>query len=292
MVRFRMPSHGAGQDFRLHLVCRSELFRGLDQGERAEIVRLARERRVVRHESFYLQGDPAEDVLVLCAGRVKATLTRQDGQETILWLTGPGEAFGALEARDCATYATGAEAIEASHALIWSRAALDTLGDRRPVLLRNTGAILSAHMRALEERYSELVSQRVPERVANTLVRLACEIGRPVDGGRVVGLSREELAQMTGTTLFTVSRLLNEWQDRDLVTTRREAVIVRRPQQLAAAGSREERTALDRRRVERAPEDRSCEASATAKLAPPEACAATNVRSSLRAVKDRQARET
>jgi CRP-like cAMP-binding protein len=51
-------------------------------------------------------------------------------------------------------------------------------------------------------------------------------IGRPVDSGIEVGLSREELAQMTGTTLFTVSRLISLWETRGIVKARREAVVV------------------------------------------------------------------
>jgi CRP-like cAMP-binding protein len=62
--------------------------------------------------------------------------------------------------------------------------------------------------------------------VAHALLRLVGEAGRPTEGGTLVGLSREELAQLTGTTLFSVSRLLCEWQDRGLVVPRREAVLV------------------------------------------------------------------
>jgi CRP-like cAMP-binding protein len=230
-----MPQ-GAGVDVRLYYVCRSDLFRGLAQGECLEIARLARERRVVRRESFYLQGDPAEEVLVLCAGRVKATVARDDGEESIVRLTGPGEAFGALDVLDSACHPSGAEALEASHALIWSRAALDAVADRNPVLLRNFSAVLAGQVRDLEERCHALVSQRVPERVSSTLVRLAREIGRPVEGGVLVSLSREEIAQLTGTTLFSVSRLLSDWQARGVVLARRAAVVVCNPFGLLAAG--------------------------------------------------------
>lgn len=196
-------------------------------------MRLSLERRVVRRESFYLQGDRACDVLVLCAGRLKMTQLGPDGEQSILRLTGPGEAFGALDPAD-GTYSTGAEALEPSHALIWDRAALDVMTERYPVLLRNELRIVSERMRALEQRCRELLSERVPHRVAHTLVRLVGEIGRPADGGALVALSREELAQMAGTTLFTVSRLLGEWQERGLVTPRREAVCVLDTRGLAA----------------------------------------------------------
>jgi CRP-like cAMP-binding protein len=215
-----------GLDFRRHFVLRAPLFRGLPAEACAELVRLARERRVVRRESFYLQDEPADDVHVLCAGRLKMTQVSCEGEQAILRLTGPGEAFGALEALGGGQYSTGAEALEASHALVWDGQALAEMGERHPVLLRNMLRITAERTRALERRWRELATERVPLRVANTLLQLLGQVGRPVDEGTLVGLSRDELAQMTGTTLFTVSRLLGEWQAHGLVIPRREAVVV------------------------------------------------------------------
>ena len=52
-------------------------------------------------------------------------------------------------------------------------------------------------------------------------------MGREAGGAIEIGISREELAQMTGTTLFTVSRLLCQWEEKGIVSARREAVLVR-----------------------------------------------------------------
>jgi CRP-like cAMP-binding protein len=57
-------------------------------------------------------------------------------------------------------------------------------------------------------------------------MRLHEKIGLAVNGVIEIGLSREELAQMTGTTLFTVSRLLSAWEERGMVKPRRESVTV------------------------------------------------------------------
>lgn len=215
-----------GLDFRQHFVRRAPLFRGLPPEACAELVRLARERRVVRRESFYMQDDPADDVHVLCAGRLKMTQVSAAGDQAILRLTGPGEAFGALEGLDGGRYSTSAEALEPSHALLWDSQALSAFGDRHPLLLRNLLRIAAERSRALEGRWRELATERVPLRLAHTLLRLLGQVGRPVEGGTLVGLSRDELAQLSGTTLFTVSRLLGEWQALGLVVPRREAVLV------------------------------------------------------------------
>ncbi len=232
----RLPATQSGRaiDFRLDFVERAPLFKGLARAECEELTRLTRERRVVRKECFFLQGDPAEDVMLLCSGRVKMSQVGADGDRMILRLAGPGEAFGSLDVAPGATYPASAEALESSHALLWDRRALDGFVERHPVLLRNVIRIVAERMRSLEQRCYELSSQRVPQRVAGTLLRLLGQVGRSADGGVLIGLSREELAEMTGTTLFSVSRLLGEWEAQRLVKPRREGVIVTDAHRLAA----------------------------------------------------------
>jgi len=82
-------------------------------------------------------------------------------------------------------------------------------------------------LQELEERFREISTEKVAPRVSSQLVRLLNQVGRRVNGDVEVSLSREELGQLTGTTLFTVSRLLSQWQRRGIVSARREAVLVR-----------------------------------------------------------------
>ena len=89
--------------------------------------------------------------------------------------------------------------------------------------------ILAQRLQVLEGRFREISTERVAPRLARELVRLLPQVGRSVDGVLEINLSREELAQMTATTLFTVSRLLSGWERQGIVTLRREAVIVRSP---------------------------------------------------------------
>jgi CRP-like cAMP-binding protein len=89
-------------------------------------------------------------------------------------------------------------------------------------------------MRELEDRYRELATEHVPHRLARTLLRVVQPDGRRFEDGLFgdVPLSRRELAQLTGTTLFTVSRLLSEWERAGVVKARRECVVVPDPQAL------------------------------------------------------------
>jgi CRP-like cAMP-binding protein len=73
--------------------------------------------------------------------------------------------------------------------------------------------------------------------LALALLRLLKQVGKESHGGVEVSLSREELAQMTGTTLFTISRILSKWSEQGFVLPRREAVLVRDPQRLVEVGA-------------------------------------------------------
>lgn len=215
-------------------MARAPLFRGLGDEARDQLVALARDQRVARREAFFEQGDPAHDVLLLCSGRLKLTQYERDGEQVILRLTGPGEVFGAIDVEPGGTYASGATALEPSYALVWDRGTLDALAERHGALTKNALRILAERMRGLEQRCRELTTLRVACRVARTLLRLVGQVGQASEDGTLVGLTREELAQLTGTTLFSVSRLLGEWESLGLVRPRREAVVVLDSQGLAA----------------------------------------------------------
>jgi CRP-like cAMP-binding protein len=76
----------------------------------------------------------------------------------------------------------------------------------------------------------------VAQRVARTLLRLARQAGQREEEGVLIGLplSRENLAEMTGTTLYTVSRILSGWEEQGLVEAGRERVLIRLPHALVA----------------------------------------------------------
>lgn len=82
---------------------------------------------------------------------------------------------------------------------------------------------------ARQDRYRELATERVERRVARALLRLVAQIGRPEEDGVTVAapLARQDLAEMTGTTLFTVSRILSAWEGQGIVSTGRERVTLR-----------------------------------------------------------------
>jgi CRP-like cAMP-binding protein len=205
---------------------RPPLFLGILPNDYAGISAAARVKEYARGEMLYIEGDAVQQVLVLTSGFSKITQVGLRGTEVILRLGVPGDVLGAVGLFSSGRHCTTAQAFRSCRVLAWDAPTFRTMVERFPVLHHNMVRILGAHLLELEERFREVATEKVGPRVARQLVRLLKQIGRPVNGTFEIGLSREELAQMTGTTLFTVSRLFSAWEARGMVTPRREGVTI------------------------------------------------------------------
>jgi CRP/FNR family transcriptional regulator, nitrogen oxide reductase regulator len=217
------------------LVKPSPLFSDIPASECREIVSTAHERHFARRQSIFLEGDPVRRVVLLTSGSAKIVQLGQSGAEVILGVRGPGEVVGTVGLRPQDRHCSTAQALGSSTALVWEAAVFETLSQRSVQLRRNITNILCQQLHELEERYREVSTEKVSVRLSHQLIRLQNQLSR-ANGGLEIRLSREELAQLTGTTLFTVSRLLSEWNQRGIVSTRREAVSVNNFQALAELG--------------------------------------------------------
>jgi CRP-like cAMP-binding protein len=211
------------------------VFATLSASELKEVTSAAHEKLLPRRETIYNEGDPIREVFLLTAGCVKVTQLGPNGQEVILRLHGPSELIGAQGLSAGKLHLATARAIQTSTALVWEASVFESISDRIPSLRRNTARILGERLQEMEERFREISTQKVAPRLSHQLIRLLNQLGRGTDHQNVeIGLSREELAQLTGTTLFTVSRLLSQWEKQGIVSSRREAVVVCNVQALAA----------------------------------------------------------
>jgi CRP-like cAMP-binding protein len=214
----------------------SVLFAALTITECREIAELSRHRTFNEHQIIFAAGEPIREVLLIKAGTVKVAQFSTNAHEVILGVYGPGEVLGALGAAAGSHHTWSAHALEPGSALSWSVEAFDGALDRYAGMRRNIMRILSDRLHEIEQRFHELATKRVADRVARELVRVLGHIGKPVKGAMEINLSREELAQLTGTTLFTISRLLSEWQQQGIVTARRGGVAVHDSDQLLNLG--------------------------------------------------------
>jgi len=225
---------------RVVLMCASALFTGLSRHECLEIASCAKARTYARDELLFMQGQPVRNLVLIQSGSVKSTQLSPNGNEVILWMNGSGDAVSMPAESAACSHTCSARAIEQCRALTWEYARLQNLLAEYPQIRKNISQILSTQLNELEERFREVATEKVAKRVALTLLRLLKRVGKQSPSGVEVSLSREELAQMTGTTLFTISRILSKWGEQGFVLPRREAVLIRDPQRLLEMGDEPE----------------------------------------------------
>lgn len=215
---------------------RPGLFHGLDPRDMATIVAAAQRRAVARHAFFFHEGEPASALHVLARGETRLVQTTAEGHQVVVRIVGPGDMFGGVALLGDAVYPASAQAISASEALAWPAPIIAQLVARHPALALNALRVLAQRLGETQDRYRELATERVEQRVARALLRLARQAGRREERGvRIdMALTRQDLAELTGTTLYTVSRVLSGWQARGLVDSGRARVVIRDPHGLVA----------------------------------------------------------
>jgi CRP/FNR family transcriptional regulator, nitrogen oxide reductase regulator len=210
----------------------SPLFSNIPPADCREILAAARKEAYARRQKIYLAGDPVRQIVLLTSGCAKIVQVGQSGCEVILCLNGPGDPLGMVGLNTYTRHCSTAQALGASTALLWETSAFEALSERFPVLRRNVTLILCKRLEELQERFREISTEKVAARLSHEIVRLLRQVGRQVDRGIQINLSREELAQLIGTTLFTVSRLLSDWDQQGIVSAQRESVTVKNLQAL------------------------------------------------------------
>jgi len=193
-------------------------------------------RSIEEGEFFFFQGDPAEYLYVLTSGQVKLLQSNPSGKQVNIRTIRPWEMFAALGAvRKDATYPLSAQALQGSTALVLRSDFMNEMMQTRPYLAIALTRLITTLMQEIQVRYRELATERVEQRIARTLLRLASQTGERIeDETSTVELSftRQDLAEMTGTTVFTVSRTLSEWDQLGIIEAGRERIKIKHPGRL------------------------------------------------------------
>lgn len=212
----------------VHLLRKVPLFEGLAAVELAHISRAAQYVEVRRDGVFFREGAPAAVVYVLLHGRVKLTQLTGAAHEVLLAVVGPGECFGTTAALGNHDYPFSARAIRGCRALAWRGEVMAGLMESYPRIALNALNDLVERIEEWRTRYRELATEPVEQRVAQALLRLATKAGWQTDDGVLIDLplSRQELAEIAGTTLFTASRVLRSWARAGYVDAGRQYVAI------------------------------------------------------------------
>jgi CRP-like cAMP-binding protein len=219
------------------LVRRSSLFKDIRPDVFAKVLEASVPRSVEEDGFFFLQGDPATHAYVLVEGRVKMIQITPNGQQITMRIMTPGQTYGGVALLNPrAGYPATAQAVENSTALAWDTAHLRELVEKEPSISLNVMGLMHGYISELQERQKALVTDRVEQRIARILLKLAAQSGKKIEEGVLIDLpiTRQDIAEMSGTTLYTVSRTLNEWERDGLLEIGRERVVIREPHGLVS----------------------------------------------------------
>jgi CRP-like cAMP-binding protein len=204
------------------------LFDGLPPAALDEVTAHARVQMLPQGARLFDQGEPVERGHILLSGAVRIAQVGADGGEVVIRFIGPGEIFGSVAIfTDHAYPADGVAMVESIEAS-WAHADLLELISRYPRIAINLVAIVGRRLAELQNRVREMATQRVDQRIANTLLRLARQAGLTSEIGTAISfpLRRKDIADISGTTLYTVSRTLTYWRDRGWIADHNRGLIL------------------------------------------------------------------
>jgi len=213
---------------------RSDLFAGIAMEKQTDI--LSRGHRIVfkSGETLFREGDPALSCYFVLNGRLKMSKLHEQGKEAIFRYINPGELIAAIAVFRGKDYPVTAEAIGAAEVVGWGKETmLKLMLEYAPLAVNMLQAVID-RIDELQTRYLELFAEQVEQRVARALLRIMKQSGRKTNDGILIDfrLSRQELADYTGTTLYTVSRTLSSWEKSGWIKSGRERITVTDPHAL------------------------------------------------------------
>lgn len=187
-------------------------------------------KRLVCVENDYLirQGDTAERFFYLSEGFLRITQINQSGKEAILHIAGPGDMLGLAPGGRAAAYTANAVTATRCAVLAWNTHRLDPYCRADPGIALEIIRQLSGYADRLQAQTLLLATRTAEQKIAGMLLHLARRAGVDTLRGRQIGfpITRRDVAQMTGTTHYTVSRSLRAWQNEGILAGARRRITI------------------------------------------------------------------
>lgn len=203
-------------------------FSGLQMAELELMLVAAQSSYFAKGEAFFREGEKATRFFVLLDGYLQVVRNTENGEQVIMRHFAPGEVFGIAAALQRETYPANAIAVADCVALHWPNRCWDDFAERVPKFVKNAQGAVGERLNASQDRIMEMATEQVERRVARAVVRLLNQAGKKTDNGiRIdIPISRQDIAEMSGTTLHTVSRIFSSWASKGLVEVGRQKIEV------------------------------------------------------------------
>mgnify|MGYP002401199052 FL=1 len=210
------------------------LFASLHEGAWDEVAEKLIGLCYTRDAYIFFEGDPPDFLYVIWMGRVKLVRHSIDGRDVVLDVLGPGRLFGEVAVFEGAPYSQTAQTMEEVAVIAIARHDYLDLLQRFPILALAVINDLGRRLRVVNDLVQSLAVDRVERRIARALLRLALYNGTPTRDGAMIQmrLTRQDLADMTGTTVETAIRVMSRFRKQGWITTQRGRVVIKQPDQL------------------------------------------------------------
>ncbi len=185
----------------------------------------------LRHEkgvTIFREAEEAKCFFLLLDGHIRVVKINQNGDQMIARYISAGELYGIAKAVGRDTYPANAVAAVDCLSLAWPTRIWDDLVSRHPGFAKNTYQTVGKRLADTQDRLMEVATAKVEQRIADILLKLANQTGRKTDEGILIDfpISRQDISEMTGTTLHTVSRLMSGWEEKGWVKSGRQKITI------------------------------------------------------------------
>lgn len=204
------------------------LFRALDQTVVRDLIKAASVRSIANNRAIFKQGDRPDHLYLVSQGKFKMASLAKDGSQRTLRFMGPGEIIGCAAVFHQIPYPATATATIDSIVMSWTASQFENLLHRYPQLAANALSIIGGRTMEMLQRLHEAATNTVVQRIARAVIQLADQTANPDPRSPVqLRLSRRDLAELSDTSLFTVSRTIAAWSRAQIVEGGRQRITVR-----------------------------------------------------------------
>ena len=231
-VNFNLDEHRAYID----TLKNSLIFSGLDRPAVEAIYQTTRLEQYKKDDYIFYEGQPANTIFILVKGAVYLSQVTLEGQQVIIHYLSPGKEIGIMALFPDQVYPVTAVSTTNSILLGWSRENLSSLLLQFPQLALNALQMMTERFVVRQNQYRQLATERADQRIARTLLKIAEKSGTHDNGSIQLTPppSRQQIAEMTGTTLYTVSRICSRWEKDGMVQTNRRRLQIKDKKALEA----------------------------------------------------------
>ena len=213
-------TNGKTRATKAEILKRSLIFSSLNSDELTELSKLAFERSFRADEFVFWEGDDSDYFYIVVEGRVKVIKHSSSGKEFIIAFFGPGEMFGEVAVFENKPYPASAQVVTDTKTLGIKKGDFLAFLSTRPQVALSIIDVLGGRLRDAQGRLKDLAGERVEQRLAQILLMLSSKLGATLP------FTRQEIADMAGTTTETAIRITSQLKERGIISSVRGKVTI------------------------------------------------------------------